>query len=176
MAKSTNKNKDKANLQNEGGGARSAGNGEARRQVAALPLRRAAAGGLEVMLVRSRTTGRWIIPKGWPSRRRKDHEQAAAEAREEAGVKGDVGSTPIGRFEYFKRLTETFELVAVDVYVIGVTKELADWPEQDARERRWMAVSEAADLVVEPGLVALLVGLDEGRIASLAPASLLKQA
>src|SRR3974390_952808 len=62
----------------------------ARRQVAALPLRRTKSGALEVLLVTSRGTGRWIIPKGWPSKRLRDRKAAAREAREEAGVKGKI--------------------------------------------------------------------------------------
>ncbi|MGB7917572.1 MAG: NUDIX domain-containing protein, partial [Rhodomicrobium sp.] len=62
----------------------------ARRQVAALPLRLAKNGAIEILLVTSRDTGRWIIPKGWTSKRIKDCKAAAREAREEAGVKGKI--------------------------------------------------------------------------------------
>ena len=70
----------------------------AHRQVAALPLRRSKKGALEILLVTSRTTGRWIIPKGWPSKRIKDHKAAAREARQEGGVKGKIkpkGNRPL---------------------------------------------------------------------------------
>ena len=60
------------------------------KQVAALPVRRGEDGSLEVLLVTSRETGRWVIPKGWPSKRLSDREAAAREARQEAGVTGTI--------------------------------------------------------------------------------------
>ena len=75
----------------------------ARRQVAALPLRLAKDGALEIMLVTSRDTGRWITPKGWTSKRLKDCKAAAREAREEAGVKGKILRDAIGTYRYIKR-------------------------------------------------------------------------
>ena len=56
------------------------------------------------MLVTSRGTGRWIIPKGWPMKRKAPHAAAAREALEEAGVVGEVQSSPLGSYSYEKRL------------------------------------------------------------------------
>jgi 8-oxo-dGTP pyrophosphatase MutT (NUDIX family) len=58
------------------------------RQVAALPVRRNPDGSLSVLLVTSRETRRWVIPKGWPWPDRDDYVAATEEAREEAGVLG----------------------------------------------------------------------------------------
>jgi 8-oxo-dGTP pyrophosphatase MutT (NUDIX family) len=127
-----------------------------RLQVAALPYRRDDSGRISVMLVTSRETRRWVIPKGWtmPGRRKRD--AAAREAFEEAGVKGRVGSKAVGSFTYFKRRAGHFELVFVKVYPLRVEHELDRWPEKDQRERGWFSPEEAARLVMEPGLSALL--------------------
>ena len=74
-----------------------------RRQVGALPYKVVDDSGVEVMLVTSRETKRWIIPKGWPMKDRKPHMAAKREAFEEAGVRGQIGKRPIGTFVYDKR-------------------------------------------------------------------------
>ena len=51
-----------------------------RLQVAALPWRRAE-GDIEVMLITSRDTGRWVLPKGWPEAREPLCEAAARGGR-----------------------------------------------------------------------------------------------
>ena len=40
--------------------------GKAIRQVAAVPVRRDANGHIEILLITSSTTQRFIVPKGWP--------------------------------------------------------------------------------------------------------------
>src|SRR5271156_4832943 len=70
---------------------RNAGKPAARRlQYAALPYRVSARARTEIMLITSRETRRWIIPKGWPQKGRAPHRSAAREAFEEAGVVGKV--------------------------------------------------------------------------------------
>lgn len=64
--------------------------GAFRQQYAALCFRYADGGTIEILLVTSRTSGRWIIPRGWPMKRKKPHQAAAIEAWEEAGVRGRV--------------------------------------------------------------------------------------
>ena len=66
-------------------------------QVGALIVRRRR-GSCEVMLITSRDTGRWIVPKGWPMRGKPDDEAAAQEAFEEAGVEGEISRDPVGSF------------------------------------------------------------------------------
>lgn len=136
------------------------------KQIAALPLRRRSDGELEVLLVTSRDTGRWIIPKGWPMKRLSDHKAAAREAEEEAGVAGEIARKPLGNFKYFKRLERTFELVEVDVYVLKVDKELKNWREDGQRQKQWLPLGKAGKMVVEPGLNHLmqeLLKLDRAR-------------
>jgi 8-oxo-dGTP pyrophosphatase MutT (NUDIX family) len=127
-----------------------------RRQVAALPYERGK-DGLRVLLVTSRETGRLVLPKGWTEKALKDPDAAAAEAFEEAGVKGRVARRPIGIYEYVKIIGPGFALrCAVDVYPLEVRKLLKEWPEQGQRERLWLSPSAAAQRVAEPALAEIL--------------------
>lgn len=131
-------------------------------QVAAVPIRRTQAGSLEVLLVTSRETRRWVVPKGWPWRKVKDHDAAAGEAWEEAGVRGRTLPKSIGSFTYDKRRKNKLFVLNVLVYVLEVTEEAAIWPEAHQRQRNWFAPTTAADLVSEPELRQLLLNLDAG--------------
>src|ERR1700755_1994635 len=76
-------------------------------QFAALPFQ-IAPDGLRVLLLTSRETRRWIIPKGWPIRGMKPREVAAREAFEEAGLVGRVaGKRSIGSYNYSSGSTST---------------------------------------------------------------------
>ncbi len=135
-----------------------------RSQYAALPFK-AVDGQLVVMLVTSRGTGRWIIPKGWPEKKLKPCDQAAREAYEEAGVLGRVAKTPFGSFSYEKRQAARKPVrCLVDVYLLEVRRELEDWPEKGQREKCWMPLAEAARLVSEPGLVEIFNNIDIRRL------------
>ena len=94
-------------------------------QVAALPFR-IKDGKVEVLLVTSRETKRWLIPKGWPMKGKKPHKAAAQEA-EEAGVKGEIKQKPLGYYDYWKRRATHFDLCRVDVYPLEVSKQLRSW-------------------------------------------------
>ena len=134
-------------------------------QVAAIPIRRGPTGLLEVLLVTSRETRRWVVPKGWPWRKMKDCDAAAGEAWEEAGVRGNVKPQCIGSFTYAKRGKSKPRPLEVFVYLLEVMEEASNWPEQKQRERRWFAPVAAADAVVEPDLKRLLLELARGTIA-----------
>lgn len=126
-------------------------------QVAALPWRESGDGLREVMLVTSRRSGRWVLPKGWPEDREPLHEAAAREAAEEAGVRGPVDAVEIGRF-YYGKLTSTGFCRRCEVHVFPLQVEnVADkWPERKQRKRHWFAPDEAARLVDEVGLRELI--------------------
>jgi 8-oxo-dGTP pyrophosphatase MutT (NUDIX family) len=120
-------------------------------------------GRLEVLLMTSRETGRWIIPKGNIARGASPAVAAAREAYEEAGVKGRIDSPiPLGFYNYFKRLTsgET-RPTAVEVYLLRTEARLKKWPEKDERKLSWMSPVRAAVLIQEPGAVPLLRRLME---------------
>jgi 8-oxo-dGTP pyrophosphatase MutT (NUDIX family) len=121
-------------------------------QYGALPWR-LQGNNLQILLITSRRTRRWIIPKGWPMEGCKPTVCAAREAEEEAGVAGEVSKAPVGQYRYMKLLRDGVELPCrVEVFALKVTQESAEWDEMDARERRWCAVSEAASAVLEPQL------------------------
>src|ERR1044072_1361699 len=127
-------------------------------QVAALPFR-IKDGRVEVLLVTSRETKRWLIPKGWPMKGKKPHKAAAQEAEEEAGVKGKIADKPLGHYDYWKRRLVHFDLCRVDVYPLKVSKQLKNWKERGQREARWFRAEEAADQVMEPALAGLILEL-----------------
>lgn len=130
------------------------------RQVAAIPCRLNEDGEPEVMLVTSRTTQRFIIPKGWPMKGKSNPKVAAIEARQEAGVTGRVLSEPIGSYSYWKRLSDCFVPVEVTVYVVNVAEVAAQWDEQPQRQRAWLGVGDAVTLIDEPELAAIIAKAD----------------
>ncbi|ATQ43081.1 NUDIX hydrolase [Caulobacter mirabilis] len=134
--------------------------GERTRQVAALCYRTVPR--VEILLVTSRDTGRWVTPKGWPMKDRIDSDAAAQEAFEEAGVRGEVAAEPFGSFGYDKTLKsgEARSIVA-SLYPLRVETELPDWPERRQRARVWFTPSEAAAAVREEDLGALMLAFAE---------------
>jgi 8-oxo-dGTP pyrophosphatase MutT (NUDIX family) len=134
----------------------------ARRQVAALPLRLAKNGAIEILLVTSRDTGRWIIPKGWTSKRLRDCKAAAREAREEAGVKGKIFREAIGTYRYIKRELGNGVLIEVRVFLLKVSKRCKRWPEKSDRRRAWFDIEEAASRVSDPEL-SIIISMLQGR-------------
>ena len=110
-----------------------------------------------VLLVTSRGTGRWIIPKGWPMDGRSAGGAALREAWEEAGVQGEVDERPLGRYSYDKKLTRGLSVpVEVQVHLVRVAGLDKNFPERKQRQRRWYSPAEAAELVDEPGLARLI--------------------
>ncbi len=130
------------------------------RQIAVLPYRFGGPGmdgPTEILLITSRGTGRWVIPKGNPLNGLPRHASAAIEAEEEAGVIGAVCPTPIGSYQYRKRRANGASVMLdVEVFPLAVTRELDEWKEQNERERRWFAFDEAAKVVDEADLQALI--------------------
>lgn len=126
-------------------------------QSAALCFRKSKRG-KEVLLITSRERGRWILPKGWPINGLDGAGTAAQEAWEEAGVKPlKVNKKSVGQFHYDKVLDNGASApVEANVYSIEVDKLAETYPEVEERTRNWMAPNEAADLVEEPGLKAIL--------------------
>jgi 8-oxo-dGTP pyrophosphatase MutT (NUDIX family) len=126
-------------------------------QVAALPWRRKKNGDIEILLITSRETKRWVIPKGWPMDGLKDYNAARQEAFEEAGAEGKMARQPLGVFHYKKR-TKLSELRPIDVTVYGLeVKNLKrNWPEKTERQRAWFSCEVAASLVDEEQLKKLI--------------------
>lgn len=126
-------------------------------QVAALCHRRNRRGRVEILLITSRDTGRWVLAKGWPIKGLTAAGAAAREAFEEAGATGEIDSDCLGVFPYAKLLEPENELpVMVAVYALEVA-ELADrYPEKGQRRRKWLRPKKAAQMVAEPELAALI--------------------
>jgi 8-oxo-dGTP pyrophosphatase MutT (NUDIX family) len=110
-----------------------------------------------VLLVTSRETRRWIVPKGWPISGVEPHNLAALEAMEEAGVTGKVEDEPIGTYRYEKKRSDgTIVMCTVDTFALKVEERMPTWPEQDERKTKWFVPEEAAEQVQEPELRALI--------------------
>jgi 8-oxo-dGTP pyrophosphatase MutT (NUDIX family) len=117
-------------------------------------------GEIRILLITSRETKRWIIPKGWMEKDTKPRDMAAKEAFEEAGIVGKIGKKPIWTYSYRKKLDRGDDVLCeVDVYAMEVERELDDWPERGERVRRWMSLSEAAYLISDSGMTPLLLNL-----------------
>ncbi|WP_374411112.1 DUF47 family protein [Novosphingobium colocasiae] len=148
------------------------------RQIAVLPYRTLGPGvdaPIQILLITSRGTGRWVVPKGGLMKGLPPHAAAAAEAEEEAGVRGAACPTPLGSYRYRKRRQSGAAVWAdVDVFPFAVTEELDTWDEQHQRERRWFSLGEAASAVDEDDLRALIrsFGAREFRAAA-SPARLI---
>ena len=124
-------------------------------QVAALPYRLQP--GLEILLITSRETRRWVLPKGWPMKDRAPHEAAAQEAHEEAGLIGDVSEAAVGAYHYQKGLKNGGSVLCeVAVFPLRVTGQLDSWTEQHQREFQWFDPEAAAAAVAEEELAELI--------------------
>ena len=120
-------------------------------------------GKVQVLLMTSRDTGRWIIPKGNINGRSTPSKAAEKEAYEEAGVKGTITSSiPLGIYTYSKKLESGEARAAtVEVYLLRIKEQLKKWPERGERKLSWVTTKEAVGLVEEPGVVPLLQRLME---------------
>ncbi len=138
------------------------------KQIAALPIVETAEGPL-VLLITTRGRGRWTIPRGWPKPDMADADLAGQEAAEEAGVEGDIEPERLGSFEYTKRFhLFSWAKCRVDVYALRVRCQQLDWPEKAARKTLWVPPEEAASLVADDELSALLSDFFRQKAAQIA--------
>ena len=121
---------------------------------------RVAPRGVEVLLITSRDTGRWVIPKGWPIPDLSPEASAAREAWEEAGVEGAADPRCLGLYAYDKGIgAERTPLPCqVAVYPLQVDGLSNRFPEKKQRRRKWFSPEKAARKVAEPELQRLLAG------------------
>jgi ADP-ribose pyrophosphatase YjhB (NUDIX family) len=131
----------------------------ARRQYGVIPYR-LARDRIEILLITSRNTRRWVVPKGWPIGRKHPREVARVEALEEAGLEGTLGQRSLGFFHYAKRLKDGLVVICrVEVFALAVERQLKTWAESDERKRRWFAAEQAVEAVREDELKALIAAL-----------------
>lgn len=136
---------------------RVASGSRAREQYAALPWRMTN-GALEILLITTLRTHRWIVPKGWPIAALSPSACAAREALEEAGVDGAICEKPLGAFRYTKERKDGANVPCrVEVFALEVTGRRRSWAEKGVRESRWCSVPECLERVSEPSLRQLIV-------------------
>jgi len=112
---------------------------------------------VEILLITSLNSKRWILPKGWPEPELGPAENAAREAFEEAGVMGTISAQPIGSYHYLKERKDGGGIPCrVEVFALAVTKQLDDWPEKSSRQLAWLPLDQAAARVAEPSLRQML--------------------
>ncbi len=117
---------------------------------------------VEILLITSRGTGRWIIPKGWPMNGKLAHAVAEREAFEEAGVKGKAEVKPLGLYGYMKGLDSGVELPCkVQVHALKVSGFASNYKEKGQREMAWFSCEDAAALVDEPGLKEIILEFEK---------------
>ena len=124
----------------------------------------------EMLLITSRDTGRWVIPKGWPMEGKMCHEAAAREAYEEAGVKGEAGAERIGFYMYDKAMNHGLKIECmVQVYPLVVLEMLKNFPEKGSRKMEWVSFTEGASRVAEPMLKDIILSFEQRLLATMNP-------
>lgn len=145
-------------------------------QYGALPWRKDKRGDIELMLVTTRRRGRWIVPKGWGSPDRAPYLSAAMEAFEEAGVIGEIVPTAVGTYDYTKEGKDgALTPCRVTLFPLRVRGTLTHWPERGERQRRWLPISDAADLVDNPELADIVDRIDAQPQLLTAPMQILER-
>ncbi len=115
---------------------------------------------VEVLLITSRRTKRWILPKGWPMDGMTPAKAAETEASEEAGATGKMKNSCSGIYSYSKEVDNMGRPVIVAVFPLKVKKMLKDFPEKGQRTLKWFSRKKAASLVYEPELQQIIKNFD----------------
>ena len=139
------------------------------RQAGAIPYT-VVKGQVVFLIITSRSSGRWIFPKGDPIEGLEPWESAAQEALEEAGIEGEVDPRPIGAYRTMKTLAIRRAVIEVDMYPLRLTRQLDDWAEKKHRHRHWVILPEARRLLSEPKLRELAERLNRRVLAEAQPA------
>ncbi|MCA1867936.1 NUDIX hydrolase [Agrobacterium genomosp. 3] len=126
-------------------------------QAAALCCRISDEGVIEILLISSRDTGRWVLPKGFVEKKESTFKAAQREALEEAGIIGKVRKKPIGHYSYFK---DGQRPLNVAVHLLKFERQTEDFRERTQRRQTWVAPLTASGLVDEPELRELLRSIE----------------
>ncbi|MGE0005509.1 MAG: NUDIX hydrolase [Parvibaculaceae bacterium] len=126
-------------------------------QYAAVPYRLSWNGHIDVLLITSRDTGRWIIPKGWPLPGEAGSAAAGREAFEEAGIAGAADVPAVGAYDYRKKRPQGDIICRVEVFSLRAAAELESWPDRRRRRRVWFTIPDAAARVEETELKAIIM-------------------
>jgi phosphohistidine phosphatase len=106
----------------------------------------------EVCLITSIRRGKWGVPKGIIDPGETAEETALKEAAEEAGLEGELLGPAVGSYRYRK----WGAILEVAVFAMHVVSAADDWEEADCRERLWLPVEKAAELISREELRELL--------------------
>ena len=119
-----------------------------RQQVGVLPYRVGEDGQVRILLITSRQSRNWIVPKGNLMPGRSWTEAAAQEAFEEAGVVGQIDDVAIGQYRYQKaRPLGLGRPCVVTIFPFEVERQETEWPEQHERSQCWATLGAAARMV-----------------------------
>lgn len=124
------------------------------KQAGALPYRHNGEQ-LEVVLITSRSSGKWIVPKGVIDPGETPESTAVKEAYEEAGVVGTIAGEVLGFFDQPK----WGGVARVEVFPMEVKEILDDWDEQSTRNRFIGSLDEARQVASER-IVEILDGFE----------------
>ena len=118
--------------------------------------------GPKFLLITSRRSQRWIIPKGSPKEGMVDHELAELEAFEEAGIGGEIGTTALGHYTDIRKYADDgeFERLKIRVFPFLVAYQYIDWPERGQRKHTWLGTRQAASLVENGELATIISEFD----------------
>lgn len=106
-------------------------------------------GGVEVLMVSNKHNDGLIFPKGGWETDETAEEAAARESMEEAGVRGTCVYVGEFKFKSRKKALNASGLKGgclARVFVMDVTEEMTEWPEQKKRTRRWMPAADAIEI------------------------------
>ncbi len=118
-------------------------------------------GKVQVLLVTSRKSQNWILPKGSPIANLKPHQTAAQEAWEEAGVKGRADKKCLGRFRFDRQGRGNRRQLCVGlVYPLQAKKLARNFPEAGQRQRKWLSPKKAARRIANPELSEIVRSFD----------------
>jgi 8-oxo-dGTP pyrophosphatase MutT (NUDIX family) len=109
-------------------------------------------GTTEVLLITSRNSHNWVIPKGGIVNQMSPHDSAAKEAWEEAGVLGQVNPAKLGSYKYRKN----GKIYCVQMYSLPVEVVSENFPEAGQRIRQWVDINQAVRQVKQPSLKRIL--------------------
>ena len=120
---------------------------------------------LKILMITSRGSGRWIIPRGWPMDNKTPSQAALTEAWEEAGVRGKGYDVSLGLYSYTREIGEDGPVPCVAmVYPVKVKTLAQDYPEKGQRKRKWLSPGKAAERVNEPELARIIKGFDPRKL------------
>ena len=125
-------------------------------QSGVIPFRRNE-GNIEILLITNKKKDKWGIPKGIVESTLSASESAQKEAFEEAGIYGKVCKPSLGKYSKKKWDGKCI----IKVFAMEVTQILVNYPESMLRKREWYAVKDAAEMIKNKKLKAMILSLPE---------------